>query len=125
MFRVQPVAVIGDMPTVIVRVNDRPYNMVCDEGEEEHLAELASLLENEVTKLKKTFGQVGDSRLLLMAGLVVADKLDETLRRIEMLEGEIEGLKDARTQRWNVPGRLRRRSRRDWRDARERLELLR
>lgn len=85
------------MPTVVVRVNDRPYNMVCDEGEEEHLAELASLLENEVTKLKKTFGQVGDSRLLLMAGLVVADKLDETVRRIEALEGEIEGLKDART----------------------------
>lgn len=84
------------MPTVIVQVNDRPYNMVCDEGEEEHLAELASLLENEVTKLKKTFGQVGDSRLLLMAGLVVADKLDESVRRIEALQGEIEGLKDAR-----------------------------
>lgn len=84
------------MPTVIVRVNDRPYNMVCDEGEEEHLSELASLLENEVTKLKKSFGQVGDSRLLLMAGLVVADKLDEMLKRIESQESEIEGLKDAR-----------------------------
>lgn len=85
------------MPTVIVRVNDRSYNMVCDEGEEEHVAELAGLLDGEVTKLKKSFGQVGDSRLLLMAGLVVADKLDETLSRIEALEGEIEGLKDART----------------------------
>ena len=85
------------MPTVIVRVNDRPYNMVCDEGEEDHLSELAALLENEVTKLKKSFGQVGDSRLLLMAGLVVADKLDEALRRIETLESEIEGLKDARS----------------------------
>ncbi|MGI9415241.1 MAG: cell division protein ZapA [Hyphomicrobiales bacterium] len=85
------------MPTVIVRVNDRPYNMVCDDGEEEHLSELAGLLDAEVTKLKKSFGQVGDSRLLLMAGLVVADKLDEALRRIEDMTGEIEGLKDARS----------------------------
>ena len=85
------------MPTVIVRVNERPYNMVCDEGEEEHLSELAGLLDAEVTKLKKSFGQVGDSRLLLMAGLVVADKLDEALKRIEDMEGEFEGLKDARS----------------------------
>ncbi len=85
------------MPTVIVRVNDRPYNMVCDEGEESHLTELAELLASEVDKLKKSFGQVGDSKLLLMAGLVVADKLDETLKRIETLESEMEGLKDARS----------------------------
>lgn len=85
------------MPTVIVRVNDRPYNMVCDEGEEAHLTELAGLLSGEVDKLKKSFGQVGDSKLLLMAGLVVADKLDEALKRIEALEGEIAGLKDAQS----------------------------
>ena len=85
------------MPTVIVRVNDRPYNMVCDEGEEDHLAELAGLLSEEVDKLKKSFGQVGDSKLLLMGGLVIADKLDEALKRIESLESEIEGLKDARS----------------------------
>lgn len=85
------------MPTVIVRVNDRPYNIVCDEGEEAHLTELASLISGEVDKLKKSFGQVGDSRLLLMAGLVVADKLDEATRRIEALESEIEGLKGAHT----------------------------
>jgi cell division protein ZapA len=84
------------MPQVIVHVNDRPFNMVCDEGEEEHLTELASLIEAEVVKLKRTFGQVGDSRLLLMAGLVVADKLSEALNRIETLEEEMDGLKDAR-----------------------------
>lgn len=85
------------MPQVIVHVNDRPYSMVCGDGEEEHLTELVSLIETEVAKLKRTFGQVGDSRLLLMAGLVVADKLSESLRRIEQLESEIEGLKDARS----------------------------
>lgn len=85
------------MPTVIVRVNDRPYNMVCDEGEEEHLTELAELVASEVEKLKKSFGQVGDSKLLLMASLVVADKLDEALRRIETLVGEVDDLRNARS----------------------------
>ena len=85
------------MPQVIVRVNDRPYTMMCDEGEEDHLAELAAFLDNEVSTLKQKVGQVGDSRLLLMASLVVADKLSEALRRIEGLQEEIDGLKDART----------------------------
>lgn len=85
------------MPQVIVRVNDRPYTMMCDEGEEDHLAELAAFLDAEVTTLKQSVGQVGDSRLLLMAGLVVADKLSESLRKIEALQEEIDGLKDART----------------------------
>jgi cell division protein ZapA len=85
------------MPQVIVRVNDRPYSMMCDEGEEDHVAELAAYLDAEVVSLKKTLGQAGDSRLLLMAGLVVADRLSEALRKIETLQEEIDGLKDARS----------------------------
>lgn len=85
------------MPQVIVRVNDRSYSMVCDEGEEEHVAELAAFLDGEVVSLKKTFGQAGDSRLLLMAGIMVADRLSEALRKIETMQEEIEGLKDARS----------------------------
>lgn len=71
---------------VVVKVNDRPYTMQCDPGEEDHLSELAALIDTEVSKLKRNFGQVGDTRLLLMAGLVVADKLASALLRIEDLE---------------------------------------
>lgn len=74
------------MPQITVHVNDRPYTMVCDEGEEDHLQELAQFLDKEVKNLKENFGQVGDSRLLMMAGLVVADKLSDALGRIEMLQ---------------------------------------
>ncbi len=84
------------MAQITVRVNDRPYTMVCDEGEEVHLTELAEFLDSEVANLKEDFGQVGDSRLLMMAGLVVADKLSEALSRIEALQEEIQSLKDAR-----------------------------
>ena len=37
------------MAQVVVKVNDRPYTMQCDEGEEEHLSELAQLIDTEVS----------------------------------------------------------------------------
>ena len=84
------------MAQVVVRVNDRPYTMECGPGEEEHLMELAQLLDSEVGRLKRQVGQVGDIRLLLMAGLTIADKLSEALRHIEALQDEIGGLRDSR-----------------------------
>lgn len=82
------------MAQVVVRVNDRPYTMQCGDGEEEHLAELAQLIDREVVKLKRSVGQVGDSRLLLMAGLVIADQLASALQRIEELQEERSGAGD-------------------------------
>jgi cell division protein ZapA len=84
------------MAQVVVRVNDRPYTMECGPGEEDHLMELAQLLDSEVSRLKRQVGQVGDIRLLLMAGLTIADKLSEALRHIEALQDEVEGLRDSR-----------------------------
>lgn len=84
------------MAQVVVRVNDRPYTMECGPGEEEHLMELAQLVDSEVGKLKRQVGQVGDIRLLLMAGLTIADKLSEALRYLEALQDEVGGLRDSR-----------------------------
>lgn len=85
------------MAQVVVRVNDRPYTMQCGDGEEEHLAELAQLIDREVVKLKRSVGQVGDSRLLLMAGLVIADQLASALQRIEALQEERTGEADGQS----------------------------
>ncbi len=84
------------MAQVVVNVNDRPYTMQCDEGEEEHLSELAQLIDSEVSKLKRSFGQVGDTRLMLMAALVIADQLAASLIKIEDLEEEMAAMKQAR-----------------------------
>ena len=84
------------MGQVVVEVNGRPYTMNCSDGEEEHLMELAQLLDSEVTTIKRGVGQVGDIRLLMMAGLVIADRLSDALRKIEGLQDEVETLKAAR-----------------------------
>lgn len=86
------------MAHVIVQVNGRPYTMQCPEGEEEHLRELAVLLDSEVSRVKQSVGNVGDIRLLVMSGLMVADRLSEAIRRIEALEEQVTGLREARNQ---------------------------
>lgn len=84
------------MAHVIVEVNGRPYTMQCPDGEEDHLRELASLLDTEVIRIRQSVGTVGDIRLLVMAGLMVADRLSESIRKIEDLEDQVRGLKDSR-----------------------------
>jgi cell division protein ZapA len=82
------------MAQVVVTVADRPYTMQCPDGEEEHLRDLARLLDTEVTRIKKSVGAVGDIRQLVMAGLMVA----ESVRRVEDLEDQLKGLKESRAE---------------------------
>ena len=65
------------MPLVNVMVNGRAYTIACDEGEEDHLRELAGHVDSKVRELLETVGQVGDQRLLLMAALLMADEAFE------------------------------------------------
>ena len=80
------------MSQVALEINGRTYTVACDDGEEEHLTELAEFVNKHVTDLAGSIGQVGDSRLLLMASLVVADELSDALQRIEELEATVAAL---------------------------------
>jgi len=72
------------MPQVAIEINGRSYAVACDEGEEERVRGLAHHLESKVVDFVSRLGQIGEARLLLLAGLAVADELaeaTETLRR--------------------------------------------
>lgn len=84
------------MSNVVVHVNNRPYTMQCPDGEEDNLQELARLLDGEVTRIRQSVGSVGDIRLLVMAGLMVADRLAESTKKIAALEEQVQGLREAR-----------------------------
>lgn len=62
------------MPLVNVMVNNRAYTIACDEGEEEHLKELAAHVDEKAREVLASVGQVGDARMLLMAALLIADE---------------------------------------------------
>lgn len=62
------------MPLVNVMVNSRAYTIACDDGEEDHLRELAATVDAKTREVLSSVGQVGDTRLLLMAALLIADE---------------------------------------------------
>ena len=62
------------MPLVNVMVNGRAYTIACDDGEEAHLKELATHVDEKAREVLTSVGQVGDARMLLMAALLIADE---------------------------------------------------
>ncbi|MBI3514952.1 MAG: cell division protein ZapA [Proteobacteria bacterium] len=65
------------MPEIAVTVNGRSYRVSCGAGEEQRLQTLARGLDERVQKLVRSAGQAGEAQLLVAAGLLLADELDE------------------------------------------------
>jgi cell division protein ZapA len=84
------------MSEVNVTINGRQYRMACENGQEEHLLALSQDLDQRIAQLRTSFGEVGDTRLTVMASLTVADELAEAGKRIRALEEELAALKEAR-----------------------------
>lgn len=84
------------MAQVNVTINGRNYRMACEDGQEEHLMRLARDIDQKIEDLRGNFGEVGDSRLTVMAALTVADDLVEAEKKIRRLEEELAALQDAR-----------------------------
>src|SRR5271166_5253056 len=77
------------MAQVIVTINGRQFRMACEDGQEEHLTRLAHDFDQRIGELRAKFGEIGDTRLTVMAALTVADQLFEAVTRIRKLEAEL------------------------------------
>jgi len=71
------------MAKVSLNINGRKYSLGCDEGEEERLMRLGQQLDERVKILANQFGQIGDLRLLVMAGITMTDQLEELSEGVE------------------------------------------
>ena len=65
------------MARVPVTVNGRRYDIGCDDGQENDVRRLAADLDRRVASMAASVGQVGDSRLLVMTGLLMAHELEQ------------------------------------------------
>lgn len=71
------------MPLVNVMVNNRAYTIACDEGEEQHLKDLAAHVDAKTREVLSSVGQVGDARAILMAALLIADEHHDAMDKLE------------------------------------------
>ncbi|OHB27499.1 MAG: cell division protein ZapA [Phenylobacterium sp. RIFCSPHIGHO2_01_FULL_69_31] len=77
------------MAQVNVEVNGRPYAVGCEDGQETHLQDLAKLFDQQVRQISQDMGQLGDTRLFLMGGLLLADELLDARNRLAALQVEV------------------------------------
>jgi cell division protein ZapA len=84
------------MAQVTVTIDGKAYRMACEEGQEDHLTDLAAGFDQYVGHLKNQFGEIGDLRLTVMAGIMVMDELSEMKRKLAACEADIAALKSAR-----------------------------
>lgn len=77
------------MPQVNVEINGRKYRMACEEGQETHLLGLADRFNRHIDAFKGEFGEIGDNRLTVMAGIAVLDELADAERRIAQLQQDM------------------------------------
>nr|CAD6619103.1 cell division protein ZapA [Rhizobium sp. TCK] len=84
------------MAQVTVTIDGKAYRMACEEGQEDHLTGLAARFDQYVGHLKSQFGEIGDLRITVMAGIMVMDELSELSRKVANLEAEVEKLNSAR-----------------------------
>lgn len=83
------------MPQISVTIDGRSYRMACGEGEQAHLTGLAESLDTRIGEMRRSFGEIGDMRLQVMAALTIADELAELRKRVETLETETTALRTA------------------------------
>ena len=65
------------MPEIVVTIAGRAFELTCGEGEDKALKNAANRLDIEASALIDTMGRIPESRLLLLAGLMVANKTVE------------------------------------------------
>lgn len=88
------------MPEVTIHIGGRPFSVACQDGEESYLISAAKMLDDEAQVLADQAGRMPEARMLLMAGLMLADKtasvedrISEVRAELAEREAELEGLR--------------------------------
>jgi len=77
------------MPQVEIKIGGRSFEVACQEGEEQFLTSAAAMLDVEATALANQVGRMPESRMLLMAGLMLADRTAGLEDKVREAEGKI------------------------------------
>lgn len=77
------------MPEVTIQIGGRGFDVSCQVGEEEFLHSAAKMLDDEAQVLSDQIGRMPEARMLLMAGLMLADKTAAVEDRIREVEAQL------------------------------------
>ena len=80
------------MANVNIKFNGKDFLLSCEDGQEEHLEELAAKLNDKFEKLKNDLGNIGENKLLLITAIKVMDEYFDTKKNVEKKKLELTNL---------------------------------
>jgi len=93
------------MPEVSISIGGRQFEVACQDGEESYLHSAAKMLDDEAQVLSDQVGRMPEARMLLMAGLMLADKtasvedrIGEVRAELAEREAELAGLRNVKIE---------------------------
>jgi cell division protein ZapA len=93
------------MPEVRISVGGRDFDVACQAGEEHYLRSAAKMLDDEAQIISDQVGRMPESRMLLMAGLMLADKtasfedrVAEVQAQLDERDAELAALRESRAE---------------------------
>jgi cell division protein ZapA len=84
------------MSQITVTINGRQFRLACENGQEGHLSRLGVEFDRRIGELRTRFGEIGDTRLTIMAALMVLDELAESNLKLRNVKAELASLEEAR-----------------------------
>ena len=80
------------MANVNIKFNGKEFLLSCDDGQEEHLEELLTHINEKFNNLKNDLGNIGENKLLLIASVQIMDEYFETKKKVEQKKIELQNL---------------------------------
>ncbi|MDA7695500.1 cell division protein ZapA [Candidatus Pelagibacter sp.] len=80
------------MANVNIKFNGKEFLLSCDDGQEEHLEELLTHINQKFSNLKNDLGNIGENKLLLIASVQIMDEYFETKKKVEQKKIELKNL---------------------------------
>jgi cell division protein ZapA len=82
------------MPEQKITIGHKEFAVACQPGEESFLLAAAAILDGEARVLLDQVGRVPAERMLLMSGLMLADRIAGVEDRAKAAEAEVEALRE-------------------------------
>ncbi|WP_415284911.1 cell division protein ZapA [Candidatus Pelagibacter sp. Uisw_130] len=77
------------MANVNIKFNGKEFLLSCDDGQEEHLEELLTHINEKFNNLKNDLGNIGENKLLLITSVQIMDEYFETKKKVEQKKTEL------------------------------------
>lgn len=77
------------MPEVEIEVGGRRFEVACQPGEEDYLNSAASALDKEASSIGDQLGRLSESRMLLLAGLMLADQAGNLKEKLAKSDADL------------------------------------